>query len=670
MGPRPRPDTVTRLPLLLLALLPAIARPAEPPARLALQAAPDPALSPFTGYTRAHWLEITERLLAGVLGHFNHRTGLLELPSPADEPRYHAMVTPTPKQGFERAMMLAVVYSGATGRDRVPGYAGSITEPFRRQMLEATDPQSASYWGPPKDAEHAGSIFALGALISPKYFWAPLTAEQRNNVLRYLDQLGASRSYDNNHYYFHLMPVPLLEAEGWESQRAKHTALLERLFGWYRGNGWFVDGSNLAFDKYNAWGFQLYNQAIYKFDRPWREQFGARIKASTGEFLRTLPYFYGRDGGPIPWGRSLSYRFAELAPLGWASWNGINPLPPGQARRIASGALKYFWNHGALAPDGLLHAGFRETNGVVAEFYTGPGGAYWAAHGLIALLVPASDPFWTAREEPMPADQGEHSTVIPGAELVVRVRADGEARLYPVGQSFGRAHQHWQRGVKYEQHAYSSYLGWCALGEGSDLGAGRSGVSLDGREWIYRDHARVLSLAADHVASAYGFDFTAGASLAADERYQVITHTLLGRSGEVHVFWHNSPQRLFLHFAGYGIAAERTEAVTTKEARDATVVHTPGYHSALQLVQGPRGAVAHEVLSPREGWRHAHLFGRIGTFPLWRSAEAVAANTPVVVYVDGGRDRAPHKPELRVERGPGEIVVTFDGTRHVIATPW
>lgn len=648
---------------------------ADVPPRLQLATPLDFQASPYTGYTRAHWLEITERLLAGVLPYFETPSGMPNLPVPAGQTAFNEKAQalaamPVTRQAFERIMMLAVVYAGATGRDTVPGYSGSITAPFRRGMIEALDPASAHYWGPPQGGEHAGSIFAMGALIAPKFFWEPFTPEQRGHLLDYLEQLGAARSYDNNHYYFHLAAVPLLEANGRDARRAYHTDRLERLFGWYRGDGWFIDGSNLAFDNYNAWGFHLYNGHVYRFDSAWRKEFGPRIEDVTTRYLESFAYLIGRDGGPIPWGRSLSYRFAALAAIAWASWNGLNPLPPGEARRIASGVLRYFWEHGAQAPDGTLQVGFRDTNATIGEFYNGPGTSYWAAQGLIALMIPADDPFWTAVEQPMPADRGEHARVIRGAEMVARVRADGEARLYPVRQPFSRAHQHWQRGVKYQQHAYSSTLGWCALGEGTDLGAGRTGISLDGTNWVYRDHARTLSLAEDHVASAWGFDVNLSYQPALDDRYELITHTLIGRSGEVHVFWHQSPQPVFLHLGGYGIGAPDAEAFRVEQSAQQIALHAPKYHSVLRVCQAPAGALTADILTPRPGWSSAHLFETTGGFPVWRSAAPVAANTPVVIYVDGGRARAPHSPEIKIEHAPGKLTVHFDGQSHIIATPW
>ena len=143
-----------------------------------------------------------------------------------------------------------------------------------------------------------------------------------------------------------------------DGNREYLTKMLSRLMGWYRGDGWFLDGNNRAFDYYNPWGFQLFNNMIYKYDSIWRKQFGEIIEKTTSEFSQNYIYMIGRDGGPVPWGRSLSYRFAANTAISWAYINGICPLPPGQARRILSGSLKYFWDHGFLSENGVVSIGY------------------------------------------------------------------------------------------------------------------------------------------------------------------------------------------------------------------------------------------------------------------------------------------------------------------------
>ena len=508
-------------------------------------------ISPYTGYTREHWLEITEQIIAGVLPYLNRETGMPELADDPAEPAYAKIRDRNPgedgKRALERIMMAVIIYSTATGRDSVPGYDGSITAPFIKAIIRGTDPDDPAFWGVPKPNDQVGSAFALGAYLNPSVFWEPLTEKSRKNILNYLQKQTYNQTWDNNHYFFHMIPVALLEKYGYDANREHLTQMFERLLGWYRSDGWFIDGNNGGFDHYNLWGFQLFLQVLDRFDTKWHDQFGSRIKEISAGFFKTLPYLFGRDGGPIPWGRSLSYRFAGISAIAWSELNGNCTLPPGQARRIASGELKYFVEHGCLGENKLLNIGYWGANTGVAESYLSPGDPYWATHGLACLLIPEKDPFWTAIEEPMPADSAGGIIALNGAEFTIRVSpVDGEARLFPVGQPFAHGREKWQTGVKYDQYAYSSFLGFCISGEGGqDIGAGRSGYSFEGDNWHFRERSERVMVSNRHLIDRY--------SMGRNKLYDIITHTIIGNDGELHIFWHDYPEPVYLYLGGYGI---------------------------------------------------------------------------------------------------------------------
>ncbi|MFC1613659.1 DUF2264 domain-containing protein [Gemmatimonadota bacterium] len=640
-----------------------------------LQTPGNPELSPYTGYTRDHWLEITEKLIAGVMQYFDPETGMPEFKgSPGETGHFQKLFDVAgSREAFDRTLIMVAIYTAATGRDRVPGYRGSITELYLKEIIRGTDPDSPHYWGTHEKYDVFGTNLSMAVQINPRFFWDPLTEMQKQNVLAYFRDLAYNIAYDCNHWFFHMVPVPILEKYGVESNRDFLTGMFERLFHWYRGDGWFIDGGNRSFDLYNLWAFQLYNNALVHLDEPWNRRFGQRVRETTADFLKCLPYLFGRDGSPIPWGRSTTYRFACNSAIGWAVLNGTNTLPPGQARRIASGCLKYFWEHGCLSENGLLEPGYRGTNSVVAEPYIDRGAPYWAVQGLVCLLIPEDHPFWREKEEPMPADETGGKVVLKGAQMLLRVSpVDGEARLFPVGQPFSHW-GNWQRGIKYCQHSYSSYLGWCATGEGGpDLGAGRTGYSPDGKQWNYRERPRMLQVTPDHLVSLE--DLQVPDLEEADTTWydfgEITTHTLVGTSGEVHVFWHNSGRPAYLHLGGYGISVPHEETLR-KELRDGClIIHGSENHSIMKVLLAPPGELKSDLLEPQPGWLHSHNFGGRGAFPYWRSNSAVPANTPVAIYVDGTRGRVPADPAIRLSREKGILRITFEGETRIVRLPY
>lgn len=626
-----------------------------------LSTPPDPARSSFTGYSRAHWLEIAERILAGILPHLDSSTGLPHLHGVAGEWGHDALYNVNPLvgkwQAMERIMMLAVYYTAATGRDRIPGWAGSVTEVFRTGIRRMTNPADPLFCPRTDPSAYLGSETALAALVSPRHFWEPFAPAERARLLDFAAALALQQSYDNNHHLFHLVPVPLLEREGRESFRARLAPRIDLMLSWQRGDGWFIDGSNRGFDHYNAWGFFLYLNALAHLDRPWGARYGERIRRATAEFLALLPWFFGRDGGPIPWGRSLAYRFAHLSAIGWAHLHGANPLAPGLARRLASGCLQYFWDRGALARSGVLELGYHGPNAALAEPYLTHGTGYFAVQAFACLLIPETDPFWTAPEEPLPADGRGGRRALRGAGMAVRVSpVDGEARLFIGGQPFGHLNR-WQRGSKYAQHAYSSAVGWCALGEGGeDLGAGRCGYSFDGQSWTYRSQPRATFVGPDEVASREPLAAGAASGPAVGE---LCTHTLIGDTGEVHVLWHTHARPIHLHLGGYGISVAPGAKPEIAGQPEHIHLHAGDYHSWMRAVHGPAGDFDSRVLAPRAGWLHSHLFGGRGAFPYWRSRETVAAFVPLVFHVDGSRGRAPDRPKLSVRTVSRGLEISF-----------
>ncbi len=642
-----------------------------------LKANDDIIISPYTGYTRDHWLEITEKIIAGALLHFNEETGIPDLSVQDGFTAYEKIRSKSPveesKRILERMMMAVIIYTKATGKDEVPGYHGSISQPFINAMIAGTDPENPNYWGDPPMYDQVGSTFAMAAYIEPERYWDPFSEKQQKNLLNFFEKQVQTKAYDNNHYYFHTVPVDLLEQNGLASNRDYLTSMNERLMGWYRGDGWFLDGSNRGFDYYNLWGFQLFNQVLYKFNPQWQEQFGDRIEFTTARFLETLPLLFGRDGGPIPWGRSLSYRFAGNAAIAWAVINGTSTLPPGQARRMASGTMKYFWEHGCLDKNNLLSIGYWGTNASIAEPYLCYGDGYWATHGLACLLIPESDPFWTSKEEAIPADGEGGKMAVQGAQFSLRVSdIDGEARMFPAGQPYAQNRKKWQNSAKYDQHAYSSYLGFCVLGEGGgSIGAGRSGYSYDGKNWFYRERAKAMFISDDLQISTYRLQPGENQSeVMVENRDEVITHTIVGNDGEILVFWHNNPDPIYLYLGGYGISLQDSKDMKELKSDTAIYMNDGQYHTVIQAIQAADGKFQSKILIPREGWEHTHLFGGLGAFPYWRSVDPVQPNMPQVFYVNGTRNRMANLVDAKILTYQGVLRIHFEGFDYSIRIPY
>jgi len=377
--------------------------------------------------------------------------------------QYTRSFTSESRNAFGRTMILASLYSSATGKNTVPGYDGQINGPYLKGIIRGTNPDDPAYWGPTEPYGAFGNQIAQAIMYCPEFYWTPLSSEQKKRLADWFAALVHSVGFECNCWYFNTGPVPVLEHYGYPYDYDYITEQMARILSWYSGSGFFIDGGNRAWDYYNFWGFQMFNLYHYRYTDPWRLKFGRQIRESTAAFMENFPYFFGSDGSPVPFGRSLTYRVAAVSPVGYAEAAGLGTLPPGLERRIASGCLKYFWERGMLSENGLVQVGWLGPNAIVGEDYAHRGSPYWVSVGFSPLLLPEDHPFWTEKELPMPADVADKVNVVPGAQMVFKINSRrGESRLYPIG-SPRHNRISWQTGIKYYQHAYSSALGWAAL---------------------------------------------------------------------------------------------------------------------------------------------------------------------------------------------------------------
>lgn len=623
----------------------------------ALNAAEDRALSPLTGWTREHWVEVTGRMLAGVLQYADAETGQISLPDDPEEPGLPAALrNPGGEvEAFERTAMVAAAWIAATGRTDVPGYDGDVAAVYRTGLQRFIDPSSPHYVSAARGLHYrCGAGIVLAMLLAPADLLEALPADLKSLLAEHLAEYIHRHSKDSNHLLFSMMPAAVLERLGAEYDRPMLDDYFDRILSMYTGDGWFIDGWNRQFDHYNFWGFQLYLHALVTHDAPWREQYGRRIGEITRLHERTLPFWFGRDGCPVPKGRSINYRFAAVSGIAYAQLSGLASMAPGQARRIASGCLRYFWDRGCLSERGLLEPGYHGANAALGEDYTDRGAPYWAATGLAALALPAEHPFWTEPERPIPADSpGVKRLAVPGAQMVFKVDGDrGEARAVVGGEPF--LHRRiWQAGLKFFQHAYSSTLGHPLTGEGGpELAVGRTGLSADGRAWAWRTWPRVRHLDERRIRSEWDA-WPALEGLTGT----VVCETLILDRGEVHIFGHTSPEPRYLSVGGYGARIPHGAQAQMTVIDGGLAVESEAAWSAMRFLVGVKGRFTMEEIRPREGFRHAHLFGGWSACPRWVSEGAVGCDAAVVVWVDAGR-RA-EAPQVETP----EVVIGLDGRR-------
>jgi hypothetical protein len=384
-------------------------------------------LSPLTGWTRAHWEAVADRLLDGLVPYASPGLAQYRLPGRAS----HSGPLSDGLEGFARSFLLAAFrIAGSQGR-----VGPALIERYAAGLAAGTDPRGgAERWPAITDRAQpmveAASI-AIALHESRPWLWDHLDDGVRGRVADWLGGFVGADVNDSNWRLFQVITEEFLASVGAPHSRAEIDAGLARLEDWYRGGGWYTDGDGRKFDYYNGWALHLYPVLWARIAGP-RADAGlvARHRGRLREFLGAHQYFFGADGAPVHQGRSLTYRFATTAPLWAGALADATPLPPGRTRRLASGALKHFAERGVPDERGLLTLGWYRPFLPVTQRYSGPASPYWASKAFLGLLLPESHPVWAAREEPAPVDEADTTLALPGPGwLLHSTAADGLVRL-------------------------------------------------------------------------------------------------------------------------------------------------------------------------------------------------------------------------------------------------
>ena len=386
---------------------------------------PDFALSPQTGWTRAHWAALADHLLLSARTYAT--SGHARICPPGAPGGYGHDVDGL--EGFARTFLMAGFRIAGD-----PAHTQNLAAWYAQGIEEGVTKSSAERWVRPDEHPQAKVEAASLALIldmTRPQIWARLSPAAQAGVIDYLAPVVGDDTYPRNNWlWFRIVVETFLRSVGgpWRQQDIDADLALHDSFR--RAGGWLSDGDFRSFDHYTGWALHLYPTL-------WQRMSGARDlatderrasdRAALCSYLGDALHLVGADGGPLIQGRSLIYRFASAAPFWVGALAGVD-IDPGLLRRAASGIVKHFIDHG-VTDTGLLSMGWFGPCRGMAQSYSGPGSPYWAAKAMLGLALPPTHPAWLAVEQPLPVEQADFVRAIEAPVWAVSgTKADGIVR--------------------------------------------------------------------------------------------------------------------------------------------------------------------------------------------------------------------------------------------------
>ncbi|GAB2021659.1 DUF2264 domain-containing protein [Pseudolactococcus yaeyamensis] len=347
----------------------------------------------------------------------------------------------------------------------------SLNQQLLTGLAAACDPESDVYYGELTDYHQKFvemAAIAVCFLLAKAKTWDVLSQDQQKNIAVWLLQINQHKIPKNNWRFFRILVNVAMKKMGMPHEQNRIDEDFACIEACYAGDGWYFDGKETQFDYYISWGFHFYSLIYVKV---MGEEDALRATQMTSRailFAQSYQYWFDKSGVAIPFGRSLTYRFAQVAFWGALAFADIEALSWGVIKGLFARNMRAWLQEAIFTEADFLSVGYAYENLNMAEGYNASGSAYWAFKSFIVLAIPSDHPFW--REKSLPTNLSARIKAVPSARyLIEHVGQSEHVLLYPAGQ-FIQDQSH--APAKYGKFVYSTHFGFSVPKGGDTYAAG------------------------------------------------------------------------------------------------------------------------------------------------------------------------------------------------------
>ncbi|MGB6547094.1 MAG: DUF2264 domain-containing protein [Candidatus Acidiferrales bacterium] len=367
-----------------------------------------PAIASSATNDRAYWIAVLEKIASPVLDNLARRELRKNMPVESANPARSA--THTHLEAFGRTLTGIAPWLAAQSLDAPEATRQKRLVAATQESLDAaTDPRSPDFLNfhetrqPLVDA----AFMCQGILRAPAPLWQQLDARvQRQIVDALLSSRAISTPTGNNWVLFAATIEAALQIMGEKTQADRLEDCVNRMLGWYKGDGAYGDGEFFHWDYYDSFVIHpmlLDVLAVLKQKDAQFESVYSTELARAKRYAQVLERLIAPDGSFPSLGRSTTYRcgaFHALAQI--ALMHELpEPVKPAQARCAMTAVIRKMMEApGTFDARGWLQIGFCGHQPTLGEFYISTGSLYLCSAALLPLGLPPSDEFWSAPPAP------------------------------------------------------------------------------------------------------------------------------------------------------------------------------------------------------------------------------------------------------------------------------
>lgn len=250
------------------------------------------------------------------------------------------------------------------------------------------------------------AFLAHALLRAPDALFHALPATTRDRLLAALRSTRAITPGQSNWLLFSAMIEAALLRFAGEGDLMRIDYALRQHENWYVGDGTYGDGPEYHWDYYNSFVIQPMLLDVAETadarDSRWRELL-PKFRARAVRHAAVQERLVAPDGSFPPLGRSIAYRCGAFQHLAQMALRRELPasVPPAAARGALGAVIRRTLEApGTFDAQGWLRIGLAGDQPDLAERYISTGSLYLCTAAFLPLGLPASDPFWSAPDEP------------------------------------------------------------------------------------------------------------------------------------------------------------------------------------------------------------------------------------------------------------------------------
>ncbi len=391
---------------------------------------PDFELSPFTGMTKKHYIELAKHLLARALKNVDSLDTPLTFPKVPGKSypqpgspdwRYRALEFESLERTFTLAGPLIHIDPEVT-INKI-----NLRDYYKKQIYNTFTPGHPNSLPLPEELPDSNYQFTceFGGLFKTLLLmpdvWDSYSDEEKNDMLECISKWAHHRTTQNNWRIFNIVTLSFLKKYGYEIDDDLLKSHLLWVTSYHSGDGWYLEQT------YNYYSISLFIVYTTIWNRTFGDEYypeiANAIEQSAQKLMESITSFFGRNGYVNMWARSICYRtwVSGAFPVAFMlKKQGL--LDAGWARRLCSGSLLQFVEKEGFYYNGIPSLGFYGQKEYMIQDYSCAGSPFIMFLPFICLALPDDSPFWTAKEnEGMWENLGNESkrTVLESPGLVL-----------------------------------------------------------------------------------------------------------------------------------------------------------------------------------------------------------------------------------------------------------